>query len=310
MSTTLAKAMQYATDKPHGGVILKLLVALGKCRVITPDDPGRRTWSRHGYDSAWAAPGVLSRRSHGENCVHDPGRIDVVDIIAGETRKLQVAGFRTVRTGDRVVLVSEPCAPVPPRFRRNLSHQPDVLGPNKGAGAGADTAGWVWDTPYRMAAAAVAVLDTYCWFLGTMTRNSAADRLGNRATGSFLVRIGTAQRAVISLRYTRPDGRDTLFNVRISRQPVSVAATPAKRTRLHRQSSVGMPPAYRYGVCPSTTFPDIPALIAYYMQHPALFFANLAGGAPYRAEQLLPFIVDTTTVLRERQAAIGGYGSI
>ena len=37
---------------------------------------------------------MLSRRSHGENCVHDPGRIDVVDIIAGETRKLQVAGFR------------------------------------------------------------------------------------------------------------------------------------------------------------------------------------------------------------------------
>ena len=110
VTTTLQKAMRYAEDKPHGGVVLKLRVDLGNCRAIVRGDALRTTWQQAGYDSAWAARGVLRPDSLGENCVFESKRIAITDVIALETRQLQVGGFSVVRQGARGVLVQDAVA--------------------------------------------------------------------------------------------------------------------------------------------------------------------------------------------------------
>ena len=97
ITTTLEKAMNYAlgtgkNPNPAAGAILKLHINLGKCKEIeSSDDPMRTTWLTHGYDSAWARAGVIGIRE--ENCVSDPSRITVVDIILGDTAQAKREGF-------------------------------------------------------------------------------------------------------------------------------------------------------------------------------------------------------------------------
>lgn len=95
-TTALEKALNYAKDKPHGGVILKMDVGLGRCKTLGHGDPMMTTWHRHGYDSAWSGDGVNGLRE--ENCVRDPSRCKIKELILGNTSKAKRAGYE-VRGG-------------------------------------------------------------------------------------------------------------------------------------------------------------------------------------------------------------------
>jgi hypothetical protein len=92
ITTTLEKALNYAKVKPHAGAIFKLKVRLGNCRKVGHKDPMMRVWHLHGYDSAWSPAGSNGVRE--ENCVRDPSRIKIVDVILGHTGEAGRAGFR------------------------------------------------------------------------------------------------------------------------------------------------------------------------------------------------------------------------
>ena len=49
------------------------------------DRSERMDWARCGYDSAWAAPGIIGERE--ENCVRDPARIRITNVVLGNTRE-------------------------------------------------------------------------------------------------------------------------------------------------------------------------------------------------------------------------------
>lgn len=58
------------------------------------------------YDSAWAPSGAGGRGAGlEENCVKDPGRIKIVQAIAGHTTKLRQAGYTIV--GGRIVKINK-----------------------------------------------------------------------------------------------------------------------------------------------------------------------------------------------------------
>eukprot|EP00041_Stephanoeca_diplocostata_P009909 m.156654 g.156654 ORF g.156654 m.156654 type:complete len:380 (-) comp17946_c0_seq1:812-1951(-) len=62
-----------------GGVVIQCTVDIGK--QYTLDDksnPMRKTWQDHGYDSAYAAAGVIGKRP--EFCISDPRRIKIVGL--------------------------------------------------------------------------------------------------------------------------------------------------------------------------------------------------------------------------------------
>ena len=69
-----------------------LEVALGRCyRVRSSSQEERTSWAAHGYDSAWAAEGVIGIRE--ENCVRDPARIRITNVVLGNTRAAQDSGY-------------------------------------------------------------------------------------------------------------------------------------------------------------------------------------------------------------------------
>jgi hypothetical protein len=96
ITSTLEKAMNYAKPNPHAGVIFQLRVHLGKCKQVVRGDPLMRTWYLHGYDSAWSPAGVNGERE--ENCVRDPGRITITNVIFGDTVKAKRNGYQ-IRAG-------------------------------------------------------------------------------------------------------------------------------------------------------------------------------------------------------------------
>ena len=60
--------------------------------LLPSNDPMRKTWHEHGFDSAWSPEGVNGKRE--EHCVRDPKlRIRIVDVILGNTREGRAAGF-------------------------------------------------------------------------------------------------------------------------------------------------------------------------------------------------------------------------
>jgi hypothetical protein len=91
VTATLEKALNYAKHKEHGGAIFKLRVDLGRCKELGHGDPIMKTWHRHGYDSAWSAAGLNGECE--ENCIKDPARIKITDVVLGDTSKASHAGY-------------------------------------------------------------------------------------------------------------------------------------------------------------------------------------------------------------------------
>jgi hypothetical protein len=95
VTTTLEKALNYAKLKPYSGAVLQLHLDLGRCySVSSRDDPYIRTWQDQGYDSAYAAAGVIGNRE--EHCIKDPSRIRVTNVVLGQVSQAEAAGFRVV----------------------------------------------------------------------------------------------------------------------------------------------------------------------------------------------------------------------
>ena len=93
ITTTLEKALNYAKVKDHSGVIFKLKVDLGRCYAVRSNSHSEcKGWASNGYDSAFAAMGIIGQRE--EHCVRDASRVQIEDVILGHTGQAQQAGYR------------------------------------------------------------------------------------------------------------------------------------------------------------------------------------------------------------------------
>ncbi|XP_046724345.1 uncharacterized protein LOC124398286 [Silurus meridionalis] len=84
LSRDLNKASRYPLVLPENlRVVLKVRVKVGKVKKI--DHQGhlmQKTWHDHGYDTAWCPPNCgMVPSGLEEDCVWDPSRIQVIDII-------------------------------------------------------------------------------------------------------------------------------------------------------------------------------------------------------------------------------------
>jgi hypothetical protein len=94
-TTAWEKAADYLKG-PFGGVVLVLRIRnLGKCKELVRNDPMMTTWQDNGYDSAWAPFSAVNPNDQGkqENCVKDPKRIQVINVIPGDEKKLRWGGY-------------------------------------------------------------------------------------------------------------------------------------------------------------------------------------------------------------------------
>jgi hypothetical protein len=93
VTTTLQKALNYAERNPCQGAIFELRVQLGRCYKVTVDDRNMKKWQEMGYDSAWAAQGIIGERE--ENCIKDPRppRVVIQNITLGHTGEAKRAGY-------------------------------------------------------------------------------------------------------------------------------------------------------------------------------------------------------------------------
>uniref|UniRef100_A0A8C5MVD7 PARP catalytic domain-containing protein n=1 Tax=Leptobrachium leishanense TaxID=445787 RepID=A0A8C5MVD7_9ANUR len=96
VSRDIKKASRYPLRDRSDQVILKVRVNVGK--VMKIDDQGhplQKTWHNHGYDTAWVPPNcgmVPSGRE--EDCVWDPNRIQVTDVVKAPKKSLIYSFFR------------------------------------------------------------------------------------------------------------------------------------------------------------------------------------------------------------------------
>ena len=108
-TTTLLKALNYAAGNPydpnpHGGVVFRLEVDLGRCHVVrSKDHSDRKLWHTRGFDSCWSAAGLNGVNE--ENCVRDQSRIKIQDAILGNTGEARRAGFEVRRVGSSCQVV-------------------------------------------------------------------------------------------------------------------------------------------------------------------------------------------------------------
>ena len=85
-SRDINKARQYGGSN---GVILRLEVSVGKVYVINNRSDRNSNWQNYDYDTAWVKPGVQD--SGEEDCVRDPGRIQVVDYGLGNSSSASIS---------------------------------------------------------------------------------------------------------------------------------------------------------------------------------------------------------------------------
>ena len=102
----LMKAVDYARCKPSHGVVLELLCDPGHCKKLTPNDPMRKTWQLHKFDSAWM-PNGANDRNMAENCIKDAARITLVRIIAGDTWQLKQMGMFIRPSDGRLSMIDD-----------------------------------------------------------------------------------------------------------------------------------------------------------------------------------------------------------
>ena len=93
VTSTLEKAMNYAKRMPCQGAIFDLQVQLGKCYRVSSNDSNMAKWQEMGYDSAWAAAGIIGERE--ENCIKDPRppRVVIQHITLVHTGEANSAGY-------------------------------------------------------------------------------------------------------------------------------------------------------------------------------------------------------------------------
>jgi hypothetical protein len=96
VTSTLEKAMNYAKRMPCQGAIFELKVQLGNCYRVSSNDSNMAKWQQMGYDSAWAAAGIIGERE--ENCIKDPRppRVVIQHITLGHTGEARRAGYSVV----------------------------------------------------------------------------------------------------------------------------------------------------------------------------------------------------------------------
>lgn len=77
--------------------ILRLRVRVGKVkRIDYQHHPLQKTWHKEGYDTAWVPPSCgMVPSGLEENCVWDPRRIEVIDVLNcdGTIKNLSTFGF-------------------------------------------------------------------------------------------------------------------------------------------------------------------------------------------------------------------------
>ncbi|KAI7795757.1 hypothetical protein IRJ41_005415 [Triplophysa rosa] len=92
LSRDLEKASKYPLDKDLGEdqkVVLRVKVNVGKVIAITyQGHPYQKTWHDHGYDTAWCPPkSRMVKSGQEEDCVWDPSRITIIDVIPSRLGK-------------------------------------------------------------------------------------------------------------------------------------------------------------------------------------------------------------------------------
>lgn len=96
------KASCYPISHPKGDkVVIEVLVDVGKVITIRHlNHPLRMTWYHSGYDSAWV-PKCPVVRAFEENCIRDPRRIRILQIIKHcELPKLFRSATDKIKTSD------------------------------------------------------------------------------------------------------------------------------------------------------------------------------------------------------------------
>ncbi|XP_056398914.1 uncharacterized protein LOC130293809 [Hyla sarda] len=84
VSRDIHKAMKYPLNNDPRKVVLKLRVNVGKVKKIDyPNHPLQKTWNAHGYNTAWVPPHTMNPSGQEEDCVFNPQRIKVIDIVHG-----------------------------------------------------------------------------------------------------------------------------------------------------------------------------------------------------------------------------------
>jgi hypothetical protein len=89
VTTSLQKAMNYARED---GAVFRLEVDLGRCAKLESTCE-LRTWQAR-FDSAWAPRGLIGERE--ENCVRDPRRVRVADVLLVAPAAAARASWRVV----------------------------------------------------------------------------------------------------------------------------------------------------------------------------------------------------------------------
>ncbi|NP_001245154.1 grass carp reovirus (GCRV)-induced gene 2i [Danio rerio] len=97
LSRDLEKASRYPLNLPEDQrVIVRVMVDVGKVKKIDyQGHPMQKTWHDHGYDTAWCPPdcGMVPSGLE-EDCVWDPERITVIDLIHPEQNEEEENGCR------------------------------------------------------------------------------------------------------------------------------------------------------------------------------------------------------------------------
>jgi hypothetical protein len=93
VTSKLEKALIYAKRMPYNGAIFELRVELGQCYTVNANDSNRQNWQEMGYDSSWAAAGIMGERE--EYCIKDPRppRVVIQHIFLGHTGEANSAGY-------------------------------------------------------------------------------------------------------------------------------------------------------------------------------------------------------------------------
>ncbi|XP_029429986.1 uncharacterized protein LOC115074559 [Rhinatrema bivittatum] len=91
VSRDIEKAKRYPLNRPHECVVLKLRVNVGRVKKIDRQNhPLQKTWHDKGYDTAWVPPGCgMVSSGLEEDCIWDPSRIKVVDVVIAPGYALQ-----------------------------------------------------------------------------------------------------------------------------------------------------------------------------------------------------------------------------